>query len=224
MVKFITYDAAIYRLSPALEKTLRKYLPKHVRDGMQNHVTQSRAKILARMDRKPERKDLCSYIFEVRDEMDLTIWDMTGYSNAVIIAGSETSATVLSALTHWLCKTPDVYEKLKKEVRSRFKSSYEITSQSATFPYLTAVINEILRVFPPLPNGPPRIAPEGGEIVAGVYVPEGVSMPFSYPWSVINNFYLDNRRCPHVVCHSQLQLFPRSRHLQARAVVRPRLY
>jgi len=176
MVRFIGYDSAVYRISPALERTLLKFIPAKINKGMMNHVTRSKAKILGRMNRKPERKDFCSYIFTIKEEMGLTDWEMAAYSNALIIAGSETTATVLSALTNWLGRTPVVYSKLKEEVRSRFNSSSEINSQTATFPYLTAVIHEILRLFPPVPNGLPRITPQGGEIVAGMFIPGGVSL------------------------------------------------
>jgi cytochrome P450 len=126
-----------------------------------------------------ETKDFCSYIFEIKEEMNLNDWHMAAYSNSLIIAGAETTATMMSSLTYWLCRTPRVYDKLKEEVRSRFRASSEINSLSATFPYSTAVINEVLRIFPPLPIGVPRIAPKGGETVDGVFVPGGVS-PCSY--------------------------------------------
>ena len=136
---------------------------------------QSKAKIEARLARgEGERKDFCTYIFELRDEMGLNDWHMASYSSALIIAGSETSASTLSILTYWLCKTPRVYDKLKQEVRSRYTSSSEITSQSATFEYLTAIINEILRLVPPMPFGTPRVVPEPGETVDGIFIPAGV--------------------------------------------------
>lgn len=177
MVKFIAWDSAIYRVSPMLEKMLVRFIPLQVRQGAINHVMSSKAKILARMNRgEGERKDFCSYIFQIKEEMGLTDWNMAAYSNALILAGSETSGTVLSALTYFLCRTPRAYEKLKHEVRSRYKSSSEITSVTATFPYLTAVINEALRMYPPVPFGAPRIVPKGGETVDGKFVPEGVSL------------------------------------------------
>jgi cytochrome P450 len=108
--------------------------------------------------------------------MNLADWNITVYSNSMIGAGSETSATVLSAFTHWICRSPQAYSKLKEEVRSRFSATSEITSQSATFLYMTAVIHETLRMFPPVPFGLPRITPKGGEIIARVYVPGGVSL------------------------------------------------
>jgi len=178
MVDFIAYDSAIYILSPLLEK-FATYIPTTITKGMLNHVHQSKAKILSRRERGEQgRKDFCSYLFEMQDQMKLTDWDLTAYSNSMIIAGSETSATVLSAATFWLCRAPAAYEKLKEELRSRFTSSSEITSQTATFPYLTAVINEAMRMLPPVANGPPRLVPKGGEFVDGVFVPGGVSQFF----------------------------------------------
>jgi len=44
----------------------------------------------------------------------------------------------------------------------------------APLPYLNAVIEETLRLFPPVPIGPPRISP--GEFVDGTYVPNGVGV------------------------------------------------
>lgn len=74
---------------------------------------------------------------------------MAAYSNTMIIIGIETTATLLSALTYYPCRTPHVYDKLKEEIRSRYKRSGEVTSLTAIFPYLTAVIHEALRIFHP---------------------------------------------------------------------------
>jgi cytochrome P450 len=179
-VAFIGWDCAIFRISPLLGKRAGYFMPADIKKASLNHVAESKAKILARMNRgERETKDFCSYIFKLKEEMGLNEWDMTAYSNTFIIAGSETTATAMSALTYWLCRTPRVYDKLKEEVRSRFKNSSEITSLSATFPYLTAVIHENLRIFPPIPIGMQRITPKGGAMVSGVFVPEGVS-PCSY--------------------------------------------
>lgn len=181
MVKYIAYDTSLFRLSPLFERIMPYFIPAEVRKGMMNHVLQSKAKILERRNKGDQgRRDFCSYIFEMQKELKLSDWHLMAYSNSMIIAGSETSATVLSAMTHWLCETPLVYSRLKEEVRSRFKSSSEITSQSAKFPYLTAVIHETLRMLPPVPFAPPRITPKGGATVAGVFVPGGVSLLFPF--------------------------------------------
>jgi cytochrome P450 len=89
--------------------------------------------------------------------MGLHEWYMAAYLDAMIIAGSETTATVMSALTYHLCRSPAIYDKLKQEGRSRHKSSNEIKSLTATFPYMRAVIHEILRLFPPIRFGCPEL-------------------------------------------------------------------
>ena len=181
MVMFVAWDSAICHVSPMLEKMIWIIAPRALKKGARHHMMQSKAKIEARLARgEGERKDFCSLIFELRDELGLNDWHMAAYSSALIIAGSETTATTMSILTYWLCKTPRVYEKLKQEVRSRYASSREITSQSATFPYLTAVINEILRLVPPMPFGTPRVVPKGGETVDGIFIPEGVSFSIMF--------------------------------------------
>jgi hypothetical protein len=57
-----------------------------------------------------------------------------------------------------------------------------MTSLSATFPHLTAVIHEIWRIFPPIPFGTLRIVPPRGETVDGFYIPGRISLIF-YSWN-----------------------------------------
>ena len=44
---------------------------------------------------------------------------------------------------------------------------------TARLPYLNAVLEETMRIFPPSPVGPPRVSPPGGELVDGTFVPGG---------------------------------------------------
>ncbi|TVY15295.1 Cytochrome P450 monooxygenase hmp1 [Lachnellula arida] len=186
---FFGYDVAAYRFSPIFEAILSLlviFAPWQTGRNLRNHIGASKAKIMARMKREPERKDFCSYIFEIRDKRKLSDTALVGYSNAMILAGSGTTSVTLSALTHWICRNPRVYEKLKEEVRSSFHTADEITSQSASLPYLTAVINEALRIFPPFPFVPPRMVPKSGETVAGVFIP-GDTRVGVHMWSTTRN-------------------------------------
>lgn len=98
------------------------------------------------------------------------------HSNALIVAGSETSATTLSGLHYYLLNNPDVYTKLRNEVRGAFKSVDEIDAKgAAALPYLTACIDETFRIYPPIPIAMPRVTPKGGCTIAGHYVPGDVS-------------------------------------------------
>lgn len=100
-------------------------------------------------------------------------------ADTLIIAGSETTATLLSGATYLLLRNPDALRKLTDEVRSTFKSDDEITFASVnSLTYMLACLNEALRCYPPVPGGLPRIVPKGsgGVTIAGQFVPEGVSV------------------------------------------------
>jgi cytochrome P450 len=173
--KWGAWDCSLFRLSPLIWKNMHLFLPRKMTEAAINHIIQSKDKLQARMERgELEVRDFCSYLFEMRDKLGLDDWNMAGYAQTLIMAGSETTATAFCGLTYYLCRNPEVYQKLKDEVRGRFKTADEITGHSATFPYLTAVINETLRIYPPVPIAMPRVTPKGGAIVAGVFVPEDV--------------------------------------------------
>lgn len=98
---------------------------------------------------------------------------LTLFAPSDSIAGSETTATVLSGLSYCLLHYPETYKKLVGEIRSAFNTYEEITGISSDrLPYLKACVEETLRVYPVVPFGLPRLSP--GETVDGVYVPEGV--------------------------------------------------
>ncbi|KAJ5921061.1 cytochrome P450 monooxygenase [Penicillium verhagenii] len=95
----------------------------------------------------------------------------------MMMAGSETTATLLSGCTFFLLKHPTVYEKWSCQIRERFPSASDISFSSlAGMEFLRAVIKETLRMYPPLPLGMPRVVPNGGSIVLGRFVPEKTSV------------------------------------------------
>jgi cytochrome P450 len=93
------------------------------------------------------------------------------------VAGSETTASSLASLSNNLLRHPEVYAKLKHEIRSTFKSEKEIRLEKCMneLPYLTACIEENLRIFPPAPIGFLRSVNKGGDIIDGHAIPGGVS-------------------------------------------------
>ena len=89
------------------------------------------------------------------------------------IAGSETTATTLSAVTYYLLKNPSAQARFVSEIRTHFSTYDEISSNRVgALPYFHAVINEAMRLYPPVPFGPPRLSP--GAWVDGAWVPKGV--------------------------------------------------
>ena len=103
----------------------------------------------------------------------------------MVVAGSETTATTLSGVTYYLGRTPHAYAKLSEEVRSAFQSYEAINGRSTeSLPYLKAVIEEGLRIFPPVPIGLPRVSP--GEFVDGHFVPQG-TIVFVSSWAATHS-------------------------------------
>jgi len=184
-------------------------VPTHVREGGIKHAHESKDKILKRAAKETDRKDFVSYILQKRDELKITDWEMAARSNALIVAGSETTATTLSGVHYYLLKTPQAYAKLKEEIRSRYKDADEINARSAAnLPYLTACLEETFRIYPPIPIAMPRITPKGGCTIAGRFVPEGVSFSSRSIFGQRNKSVLiliDDRRCTYVVCDAQSQ-------------------
>ena len=89
------------------------------------------------------------------------------------IGGGETVSTFFAATTFYLCKTPETIQRLRREVRSRYAKYEEIDAQSAMqLPYLQAVIQEGLRIYPPASQGFPRTST--GAFVDGIWIPKGV--------------------------------------------------
>ena len=63
---------------------------------------------------------------------------------------------------------------LAQDVPTLIAGIVSIGLGAGSLPYLTATINEALRIYPPIPIGTPRIVPKGGANVAGEFLPEGV--------------------------------------------------
>ena len=100
----------------------------------------------------------------------------------LVTAGSETTATVLGGILNYLATNSDKRDVLVEEVRSAFESEAEINIENVKgLPYLDAVIDEGLRLCPPVPWILPRLVPEGGGTVCGIWLPGGVSTVSKFP-------------------------------------------
>ncbi|EQL02342.1 Cytochrome P450 [Ophiocordyceps sinensis CO18] len=88
------------------------------------------------------------------------------------ITGVDTVATMLTAAIHFLDANPTCRDRLIKEIRETFGSYHDVTAgTTSSLSFLQAVIDETLRLFPPVPGGLPRICP--GATIDGHYVPKG---------------------------------------------------
>lgn len=96
------------------------------------------------------------------------------------IAGSETTATLLSGCMFYLCQNPLSMKQVTEEIRVTFSSAEGIQAREcAKLEYMNSVIKESLRLYPPLVTNLARITPAGGCSIDGRFVPENVCPSFA---------------------------------------------
>jgi cytochrome P450 len=108
-------------------------------------------KINRRLDQEQERPDLISMI--KRDDegvKGITLPELHATASVLIVAGSETTVSVLSGTTNYLVKNPTKLTALTQEVRTTFSRETDMSlSALKELPYLAAVVQEGLRLCNP---------------------------------------------------------------------------
>jgi len=85
----------------------------------------------------------------------MSIEELQETCNALMLGGSETTASAVSCTIYQLLKNPSKMKKLTKEIRSTFQKESEIDLVSTNrLTYQAAVLEESLRICPP------RMCPE----------------------------------------------------------------
>jgi averantin hydroxylase len=151
---------------------------KFVSDKIDNRVSQgSRNDFLDQVLKHP--------LLSAHDVAHIPPTNLTGMSleelkvNASIIAlaGSETTATLLSGTLNSLLLNPRVLNKLTTDIRSTFSAYNGITIASASSVlYLRHVLDEALRFYNPAPFVSGRLVPPGGRMVSSHYHPGGTGI------------------------------------------------
>ncbi|KAF4976231.1 hypothetical protein FZEAL_7069 [Fusarium zealandicum] len=186
-VKSATWASNMRRYA-FLQKILMHLVPKEVKTKFLEHKELSKEKVRKRLSMVTERPDFMDSMMR-KDTRggEITLDELAANAAILIMAGSETTATILSAVVFCLATHPDVLAKLTNEVRSAFATEDEIDLLGVgKLPYLLAVLDEGLRIFPPVPSGSPRRIAPGGDVILGQYVPGGTVAEI-YHWAVYHN-------------------------------------
>ncbi|KAF7942248.1 hypothetical protein EAE99_000298 [Botrytis elliptica] len=178
---------AMLALFPALQK------------ARQRHIQYTQDKTARRLDTVTDRRDFMSYILRHNDEKGMTRAEIMKTTGTLIIAGSETTATLLSGAIFHLLKNPSCMATLVQEIRSSFEESADMTFvKLANLRYLNACLQEAFRIYPPVPGVLPRRTQPGGVVINGHFIPEDVSVGV-HQWSAYHsatNFALPDQFLP----------------------------
>ncbi|KAF2759872.1 cytochrome P450 [Pseudovirgaria hyperparasitica] len=104
--------------------------------------------------------------------------DLVNQLMTFLAAGHETTATAMMFATWLLCRHPNVQQRLRDEIREKIPSSLLQDTSKATatvfdnMPYLNAVCNEVLRIYPPVPFAMRETTKD--TTIAGSFIPKGV--------------------------------------------------
>jgi len=96
----------------------------------------------------PDRTDILNLLMSAQDENGQVMTDVELRDElmTLLVAGHETTATAISWAFYWIHKLPEVREKLLAELDS-LGENYD-SNTVFKLPYLTAVCNETLRIYP----------------------------------------------------------------------------
>lgn len=125
-----------------------------------------------------DRKDFFYYLLNARDPetgKGFTTPELWGESNLLIIAGSDTTSTALAASFFYLTHNKEALKRLNDEIRGKFGDVEEIKSgkELGECVWLRAVLEESMRLSPPVGGILPREVLEPGLEIDGHAIPVG---------------------------------------------------
>jgi len=129
------------------------------------------------------RKDIFHYLLSAKDPdtgEGMPKSELYMESNTLIVAGSDTSSTTLSATLYYLLRNPACLQQVTSEIRSTFVEKEDICTgpKLQSCHYLRACIDETMRMSPAVPGLLPRLVLPGGLDIPtmNLHIPAGVDV------------------------------------------------
>ncbi|KAI0641322.1 high nitrogen upregulated cytochrome P450 monooxygenase 2 [Trametes meyenii] len=132
-----------------------------------------------RIARGSEKKDLFHYLSNEDQPGGETPPVMRLIDDGVvaIVAGADTTSSALTSIFFSLVTHSDAYRRLEEEIDRFYPPGHDPcdTRYHREMHYLTAVINEAMRIYPPVPSGSQRQVPHSanGVYLGSIYLPPG---------------------------------------------------
>jgi cytochrome P450 len=154
------------------------FVSKALQQARLSNYEYAKEKVTKRMAQGRDRGDFFDHVLKHSDdEKGMSCEELVSTGSTLVLAGSETTATLLSGATYFLLRNPSTMTKLIAEIRNSFSDESKITLHSVEhLRYMGAVLEESLRMYPPVPSTSRyRTVPAGGDNVLGRWLPGGVS-------------------------------------------------
>ncbi|KAI0200273.1 cytochrome P450 [Astrocystis sublimbata] len=131
-----------------------------------------------RLNQEASHKDLFSFLQKCTDPdtgESLNARELSTETATFLVAGTDTTATTMSATAHYLSGSPHCYKRAVEEIRSTFASVDEIRlgPKLNSCVFLRACIDEALRLSPPGGSSFWRRVDHGGAFIGGEFIPAG---------------------------------------------------
>ncbi|KAI1176152.1 cytochrome P450 [Nemania sp. FL0916] len=136
-------------------------------------------------------KDVFSFMETAQDpatKMGLSPDEIAAESTTLIIAGVDTTSTSIAAVLFYLAKHPEYQQRARMEIKSHFARGEDISlgAKMSACKFLSACINEAMRLSPPVGSSLWREAQADGVFVGGVHIPKGYDVGVGI-WSMHHN-------------------------------------
>ncbi|KAF8754584.1 cytochrome P450 [Rhizoctonia solani] len=185
LVSKFTLDSASEFLFGINVRSLEQPLPlPHVKETERNTFSaaftsvQAQAVVQGRFGGRRRTETLIDHLVKLTDDEKL----IKDESFNIMVAGRDTTASTLTFACYMLATNPHVLSKLRAEILDHVgTSSYPTLDSFRDMKYLRAVINEILRLYPPVPLNQrecvsPTVFKSGGK---HYFIPAGAAVIYS---------------------------------------------